>query len=39
VIMWLPGSVVFLLAAVWLALESMNDHGGARVAPLPSPWA
>jgi len=39
VIMWLPGSVVFLFAAVWLALESMNDHGGARVAPLPSPWA
>jgi cytochrome c oxidase assembly factor CtaG len=39
VIMWVPGSVVFLFAAVWLVLESMNERGGAQVAPLPSPWA
>src|SRR5882762_9249648 len=39
VIMWVPGSLAFLFAAVWLVMEVLNDHGGARVAPLPSPWA
>jgi len=34
VIMWVPGSLVFLFAAVWLAMESMNERGGAQVASL-----
>jgi cytochrome c oxidase assembly factor CtaG len=28
VIMWVPGSLVFLFAAVWVAMESMNECGG-----------
>ena len=39
VIMWVPGSLVFLFAAVWLAMESLNERGGAQMAPQPSPWA
>ena len=39
VIMWVPGSLVFLFAAVWLAMASMNERGGAQMAPQPSPWA
>jgi len=34
VIMWVPGSLVFLFAAVWLAMQSMNERGGAQVASL-----
>ena len=34
VIMWVPGSLVFLFAAVWLAMESMNERSGAQVAAL-----
>ena len=36
VIMWVPGSLVFLFAAVWLAMASMNERGGAQMAPQPS---
>jgi len=34
VIMWVPGSLVFLFAAVWLAMASMNERSGAQVAAL-----
>jgi len=30
VIMWVPGSLVFLVAAIWLAMEAL---GGARAVP------
>jgi cytochrome c oxidase assembly factor CtaG len=33
VIMWVPGSLVFLVAAVWLAIETLD---GARTAPGPA---
>jgi hypothetical protein len=32
VMMWIPGSVIFLVAAAWLAIEML---GGARTAPGP----
>ena len=35
VIMWVPGSLVFLCAAVWLALESMNEGVVARTVGAP----
>jgi hypothetical protein len=33
VIMWIPGSVIFLVAAAWLAIETLD---GARTAPRPA---
>ena len=31
VIMWVPGSLVFLIAAVWLAMEALNGPGALPV--------
>jgi cytochrome c oxidase assembly factor CtaG len=33
VIMWVPGSLVFLVAAVWLAMKALTHHDG------PTPYA